>query len=975
VPQGATPSVGVAAWVTRDTRLPVTDRHPSPATPPTVASPADDPGTRDPDATRPAGDGSALAGDPRRAQVRLLGDTLGDAIAAQEGEEVRELVERVRTLSIAYGRGDEDAAGELTTLLGGLEPARTELLARAFATWFRLINLAEEQAQTHRELDADRLAGATGAVREGSIRAAVGGLAARGLDAAEVAEALPRLLVQPVLTAHPTESKRRTVLTKLARVGDFLRELDEGDPVPWRRRELTARLREEVVSLWQTDETRVRPPSVMDEVRNGLYWVEQTMVDVVPRLLAELDDALEEHWPGAGLSAPPYLRIGSWMGGDRDGNPYVTVEVTEQAMREARVLAVRAHQRTIDEMHGLLSSSDRHGTTAAFDATLARAEAAMPDEAAVAARKYPHQPYRQLIALVYARLEATAEAARRPWQDDTAPPAIAYGRADELLDDLDVLRDSLRAGGAPELADGRLWRLRRQVEVFGLHLVRLDLRQHADRHRAALDELLVRYGVVDDPETLDEEARTAVLLRELEGRRPVAPHDLRRVSDETAQTVELFRLVARAHDRIGPEVVEAYVISMANSPSDVLSVLLLAADAGVDDALDLVPLFETVDDLDGAADTLEALLAVPRYRAHIAARGDRLQVMLGYSDSGKDSGYLSSTVALHTAQRRIAEVADRHGLVLTLFHGRGGSIGRGGGPANHAIRAQPAASVHGRLKLTEQGEVISHLYRDPRVARRHLEQVTNAVLATLVPDPAHDDTVHDGDWATLLDELAATSRTAFRALAHDEPATARYVAVATPLQWIGELNIGSRPSRRTAGNGIDDLRAIPWVFAWTQHRLAVPAFYGLGTALTGWAGEDEERWARLREVRAGWPLVDTLLTNAELGLSKSDVRMGRRYGAIADPADRELVLPPIEAEVARTTAALLRLRGADELLDDDPDLVERLRLREPYLTPLHLLQVALLRRHRDAPEEHEPTLRRALAIATSGIAAGLRTTG
>ncbi len=905
--------------------------------------------------------------------VRLLGNTLGDVIAEQEGEDVRALVERVRTLSVRAADGDEEAAAEVGALLDEVPPDRTEVLARAFATWFRLINLAEEQQRTHETLDRDRTADHEGVDRDGSVQEAVAALAAAGLSADEVRTLLGRLVVQPVLTAHPTEAKRRTVLTKLSRIGAFLAELDETDPVPWRRRELHQLLHEEITSLWQTDETRVRPPSVMDEVRNGLWWVEQTLVDVVPRVLEEFEEALARHWPDADLTVPPFLRIGSWMGGDRDGNPNVTTAVTEQAIREATLLAIRVHQRAIDDMHGLLSTSERYPTTPAFDELLAATQELLPDTAAEAERKYPKQPYRQLMLMVYARLDATARAARRPWHADHLPDRLAYRDAAAFLHDLDVMAGSLEVAGAHALAVGRLGRLRRQVRVFGFHLVRLDLRQHAARHRAALDELLARYEVVEDPATLTEDERVAVYVAQLENRRPLAPHDLGRLTNETAQTVDLLRLVSRAHDRVGPEVIEAYVISMATHASDVLGLLLLAADAGVDEAIDVVPLFETVDDLAAAADTMRTLLAIPAYRRHVTARGDQLQIMIGYSDSGKDSGYLASTWALFRAQRELAEVAAEHDLALTLFHGRGGSIGRGGGPAAAAILAQPADSVAGRIKLTEQGEVVTHRYRDPRRARRHLEQVCNAVLRTALPgDGAR--TAGRPAWEEVIVDLAARSRAAYRAFAHDEPATARFVADATPLSWIGELNLASRPAKRRDTAGIDDLRAIPWVFAWTQSRIAMPAWFGLGTALAGWAGDDDDRWALLREMHDGWPMVATMAANAELGLATSNLDIARTYAGLADDDDRATVFGAVVEEHGRTVPAVLRLADHDRLLEDDPALVERQRLRDPYLFPLHLLQVNLLGRVH-AGGADEPALRRALAVATSGIAAGLRTTG
>jgi phosphoenolpyruvate carboxylase len=678
-------------------------------------------------------------------QIHLLGDTLGRVIAAQEGQPLLDLVEDVRGLSISHRRGEKDAGARLRTLVEGLDAGEATTVVRAFATYFRLINLAEEQDRERRTIAEAHAAAAGDAARPESVEAAVATLAAAGLSASDVRALLDRLLVMPVLTAHPTESKRRTVLTKLGRVADVLRDLDLTDLPPWEVAEREALLEEEITSLWQTDDTRVRPPSVLDEVRNGIYWIDVTLFDLLPRLHETLEAALATHWPGERWRVPPVVRLGSWMGGDRDGNPFVTADVTQQALREHQGLALRLYMRAIDEMHGLLSTSDRLGVSDELAASLEAHQEVFPDTAEEAARKYPHQPYRQKMALVYRSLTETARLARAPWREDHVVPAGVYPDAAALLADLQVMRDSLdeRAGGA--LASGRLGRLARQVELFGFHLVTLDLRQHARVFRAATDELFAGYGL-PAPSALSEDDRIAALEAELTSGRPFTPARLDGLSEETAEVVRLFRLVRRAHERLGPAAIDSVVISMAEQPSDVLRVLLLADDAGVADALDVVPLFETVADLRGASATLQRLLEVPAYAEHVAARGGHQQVMIGYSDSNKDGGYLASTWQLHTAQRALAEVADEHDLTLTLFHGRGGSIGRGGGPAAAAILAQPPRSVRGRIKLTEQGEVVTDRYSHPLLARRHLEQVLHAVLRTAVPTDEPPPAVHGGRW-------------------------------------------------------------------------------------------------------------------------------------------------------------------------------------------------------------------------------------
>jgi phosphoenolpyruvate carboxylase len=441
----------------------------------------------------------------------------------------------------------------------------------------------------------------------------------------------------------------------------------------------------------------------------------------------------------------------------------------------------------------------------------------------------------------------------------------------------------------------------------------------------------------------------------------------------TNETLEVFRVVRRAYVHVGRDAIDTYIISMTQHPSDVLAVLLMAQDAGCADGLDVVPLFETVDDLHRAPDTMEALLTLPAYRAHVARRGDHQQIMIGYSDSNKDGGYLTATWQLQVAQRALAAVMVRHGVSLTLFHGRGGSIGRGGGPANAVIRAQPPESVRGRLKLTEQGEVIAARYRDPALAFRHLEQITHAVLLTARPG-RHPHT--SARLEEVMSELSALAERAYRALVHETPALVDFLHQATPLNAIGQLNIGSRPARRVAGRGIDDLRAIPWVFAWTQCRIHLPAWYGIGSALYTWAGDDEDRWTELRRLTDHSPLLQVTFDNVEMALAKADLMVAADYAQLADPSARDAIFPRIVAEHDRTVSALLRVRGHQRLLEKDPALREALRLRDPYLDPLHAAQVALLARLRveDDPARAD-TLRAALLVATNGIAAGLRNTG
>jgi len=905
-------------------------------------------------------------------QVRLLGDLLGEAISEVEGPDELALVEQVRSLAIASRAGDDQARAEVLELLREVPAEEAMIVVSAFAAWFHLINLAEDQARVRQLIQDRQAAHASGTGMAETIAAATHRLAERGVAPTQFAQLLAEVRIRPVLTAHPTESKRRTVLTKLDRISTALRRLDHETSSPEVTAELHRYLQEEITSLWMTDETRSRAPSVIDEVRNGLYWIDAVLFDLTPRLYRELAEAVTAAYPQLDPPTTRFLTFGSWIGGDRDGNPNVTPEVTEQTLREQQLLAIRLLRRSIDRMHAHLSVSASRGTTPELTARFAELSEVLPDDAAALQARYPAQPHRQFLALTYRSLRITEERAAHPWRADHHVDPAAYASAADFVADLQLLRDSLTAVGAGRIADGRVRDLQVQAEVFGFHLLTLDLREHADRHIAALATVFARYGLADDYPALTEPERLALLTGELARARPLTPHILD-LGTDTDRTLEVFRLIRRAHERLGSQAIDTYIISMTRQASDVLGVLLLARDAGCADGLDVVPLLETVDDLDRAAELLATLLSHPEYREHLRRRGDHQQVMIGYSDSNKDGGYLTATWQLQRAQRAIAEVTARHGVALTLFHGRGGSIGRGGGPANAAIRAQPPESVRGRLKLTEQGEVIAARYRDPALAHRHPEQVIHAVLLAARP-ARRPRTTARGD--EVMDELAALARQAYRELVHDTPELVEYLHEATPLDAIGELNIASRPARRRSGSGLEELRAIPWGFAWTQSRLLLPAWYGVGAAFHAWADGDDGRWEELAELVSVSPLLTVTLDNVGMALAKSDLRIARNYARLARPQVREAVLPRIVAEHERTTSALQRLTGRAHLLSHDPDLAELLRLRDPYLDPLHAVQVALLERLRHpeaAPES--AALRAAVLVATNGIAAGLRNTG
>jgi len=914
------------------------------------------------------------ARDPAAVQVRLLGDLLGRAVATVEGPEHLAVVERVRSLSVAHRRGGDDAA--LRALLRELPAEDARIVARAFAAWFHLVNLAEDQSQARRLVAERHAAADQGRPHDGTLLAALTHLHDAGVPEGTVAGLLADLRVRLVLTAHPTETRRRSVLTKLVRTSELLRRLDAGSLSPEDSAELTRELTEEVTALWLTDETRDRAPTVVDEVRNAIFWFDASIFWVVPRILRELRTAVAATYPALDVVLDRPLSFGSWVGGDRDGNPNVTTAVTAATLAEHQRMAVHLLRRSIESMHAHLSVALARGVLPELEQRT-QVLATLLGESDGMEWRYADQPFRRFLALVHRRLGSTRKGLAS--SHDERGPQTGYSDAEELLADLRLLQQALHAAGAGELADGRLADLVVQAEVFGLHLATLDVRLNAAALRGSIVELLARYGDVPGDGTVDADTLLSLLVHELDERRPLTPARLDH-SPVTTDTIGLFRLIRRAHEGVGPRAIDTCIVSNTEHVTDVLSPLVLARDAGCADGLDIVPLFESATALTGAAALLDALLSIPGYRDHVTRRGDQQTVMVGYSDSNKDSGYLAANWQLQQAQVGLAEVADAHGVHLTIFHGRGGSVGRGGGPANAAIRAQPAGTIRGRFSMTEQGEVIASRYRDPSLAHRHLELTMHAVLVSSGRTDTSDRSDH---LARVLDELARISRETYRSEIADVPELRAYLETATPVEAMGRLNIASRPARRSSGGDIDDLRAIPWVFAWTQSRANIPGWFGIGTALETWAADDEHRWDELRALTAAHPILEATLANAEMVLAKTDLTIHDDYAGLTDPSIRDALLPAITAEYERTVRALLRLRRADELLAHDRALREVLALRDPYLDPLHVIQVALLERlggrtidqDRATTVEEERLLEDAFLVATNGIAAGLRNTG
>jgi phosphoenolpyruvate carboxylase len=909
---------------------------------------------------------------PLKEDTRLLGRVLGDVLRAQTGEQGFACIESIRQTAIRFRRaGTGDAAAvkrELDTLLNDLPIGQALDVVRAFSYFSHLVNIAEDVHQNRRRR-AHALAGS--APQIGSLLHALDRVALARVGGDTLARWFDDALVSPVLTAHPTEVQRRSILDSEREIARLLQWRDRVVLTPDEGEALETGLYREVLGLWQTSMLRLSKLRVFDEIDNGLAYYRYTFLAEVPRLYAALERNLQVRLgTTAAPHLPPFLRLGSWIGGDRDGNPNVVAETLQYAIR-AQACVAFAHY--LDEVHrlgGELSLSTRLVTPTAELLALAKG----------AGDANPHrqdEPYRQALIGVYARVASTAGVLAQ-YVSPRAPQAAleAYETPAELVADLSILRTSLASHGAHMISAGRLDPLIRAVEVFGFHLATLDLRQNADVHESVVGELLARAGVAGDYPKLAEADRVALLVRELGGPRLLfSPH--LEYSPRTASELAILRSAADIHARFGAVALPNYVISKCASVSDLLEVGILLKEAGLlrGDALavNISPLFETIDDLERSSEIMRAAFALPCYRAWLAGRGDWQEVMLGYSDSNKDGGYLAANWALYRAELALVEAFGDARVKLRLFHGRGGTVGRGGGPSYEAILAQPAGSVPGGLRITEQGEIIASKYSDPDLGRRNLETLVAATLeASLL------DSEQIGDRAEVyyaaMTELAAHALLAYRALVYDTPEFIAYFRASTPIAEIAELNIGSRPASRTASSKIEDLRAIPWVFSWGQCRLMLPGWYGFGTAVDVWLASHPDGLSLLAEMVARWPFFKSVMSNMAMVLAKTDLAVASRYAdLVPDTAIRDKVFSRIAAEHRRTVELVYAITGQTTLLYDNPTLARSIRDRFPYLDPLNHLQVELLRRYRTGQTDERT--KRGIHLTINGLAAGLRNSG
>ncbi len=907
----------------------------------------------------PAGDASVPGDTPRevefpradqalREDVKRLGALVGEILADQLGDDFLTLVERVRSAAIRR-RESRAPIGELVALLAAPAATATDL-ARAFATYFQAINIAERVHRIRRRREYER-AGA--APQPGSLREVIRDLRHDGVSTEEIAALIARLRIEPVFTAHPTEAVRRSLLDKeQVLVKCLIADIDR-QRTPAERRADQERMRLALSAGWQTADAANERPTVQDEMDHVSYFLADVLYPMLPVFYEVFEDVLSELGPQPPL--PPLLRFGTWVGGDMDGNPNVGADTVRATLSGQRSQILAAYRREIAQLERLLSQSlSRVAIDEAVLDRLAEYRLRLPKAAAKLKARYDDMPYRHLLSLISARLSATANE-----RDE------GYADAAEFRADLERIAASLRAHRGEHAGWLALRQLLQRVDTFGFHLATLDLRQESGAHDLALAAL---FDDTSWPQR-DATARRERLAEVIATAQVPAPD-----ADAAAGTLAVFRAVADARRAYGDSAIGPYIISMSRSAADVLAVLALARVAGCVGAdghvpLDVAPLFETIADLRAAQDVLMQLFADPLYREHLAARGNRQMVMLGYSDSAKDGGLFASRWALQRTQVLLTELAQRSGTRIAFFHGRGGSISRGGGKTERAVIAAPRGSVDGYLRLTEQGEVIHRKYGIRALALRNLEQTTGAVLrASLRPRPAEP---REERWREMAAQMAELSRSHYRALVHEAPRFADYFRAATPIDVIERLRMGSRPPRRGGAAGVSSLRAIPWVFAWSQNRAGLTGWFGIGTALAD--GIARYGIEPMREMTRDWPFFATFIEDVEMMLAKSDMDIFSLYSHLAGPLHAEFH-PPIAAEFSLTLAAVLQLKQANHLLAGDRRLRESIRLRNPYVDPISLLQVDLLARWR-AADRPEGELFLALAATVNGIAAGVQNTG
>ena len=950
---------------------------------------------------------------PLHSDIRMLGDALGWAIQKHNGngvfdivEQLRQSCKRLRECSEMLARDLQDVststvrADRLRDEIAALDREITRIVndcdldtaidvIRAFTFYFHLVNTAEQHHRIRRRLVYE--ANSISSTQRGSLAGLIALFQSEGLNASVIQRLLDQLSIELVFTAHPTEATRRSLITKSRQVDRLLETHDSRAQMTLRQySNWQQELETTITLLWRTDAVRSMRLQPLDEVRMGIYYLDEVLYNAVPELYAELEQLLSTNYPDNPPEVPPFLRLGSWIGGDQDGNPAVDSQTLLQALYLQREHVLRHYRSSIEALAQEYTQSLKYcSITPKLQASLQRDAACMADYDRELGAQTAQEPYRRKLSFIWKRLEAML-----PPQDNgqreglSTNSSITYKHAGELLADLELVRESLIADGEQDVAQGELAKLIRRVQVFGLHFAALDVRQHSERHASAISELLQVSGLCQNYSSLNEIERVQILEKLLRDPR-VLPYDNLDLSAGTWHVLNTFHTIRQAREEFGAQAIRCYIISMTRSLSDVLEVQFFCKELGIV-ALSIVPLFETIEDLRSCATLMESAFVHPDYREQLRACQYQQQVMLGYSDSSKDGGILTSGWEIYLAQQRLGALSIHHSIPITIFHGRGGAIGRGGGPIYEAILGQPPGTVNGRIRITEQGEMLSFKYGLHAIALRNMELVVAGVVQSSLSSGQLDE--QPDEWSIIMDRLSTNAYARYRRLIYEDAEFLRYFEQATPVGELGWLNIGSRPLRRTQGKSIEDLRAIPWVFSWMQSRYVLPGWYGVGGALEEFITEEPQRLTLLQQMYREWPFMSAFLDNLQMTLSKSDMHIAHHYSSLVeDEALRQRISDQIEQEYERTRRYLLMIVGGHALLDDRPVLQRSIRLRNPYVDPLSYFQVALLRRLRalggpltldeagqqtaSDQELERAHLTHAVLLTINGIAAGLRNTG
>lgn len=908
---------------------------------------------------------------PLRRDVKLLGQILGDILVNHGGTELLDKVEKIRlTCKTLRTHFDHEIYSELKQEIANLSSPMRKQVIRAFSMYFHLINIAEQNHRIRRrrqyQLEDEKI------VQPNSIESAVLSLKENNIDENMIQDILHKLSLELVITAHPTEAAKRSILEIQQRIAVVLQKLDHPLLTKRERGKLEESLFNEVTILWQTDELRHHKPSVLDEVRNGLYYFDQTLFEVLPEIHSEVEDVLEKNFPAKKWDVPNFLKFGSWIGGDRDGNPNVTPDITWETLHKQRKLVLKKYKNVLVDLMKRYSHST---TRVAVSQELIQSLEEEENKFLTEDKKWPVETevYRRKFAIIIERLKQVGKS------------DLGYRSSEELLEDLYIVNRSLNNHHPATHELKAIQKLIRQVQLFGFHLATLDIRNHSGEHEAAMTEILRKVRISEDYAQLSEEDKIKVLESILMDPRPLLLLN-EDYTPETQQMIQVFHMIRNAHKEFGTGSISVYLVSMTKSPSDLLEVLVLAKEAGIyrlhadgtiESQLNVAPLLETIDDLTAGPKIMETLFQMPVYRNHLKVMNDQQEIMLGYSDGSKDGGTLTANWKLYKAQLEIHEMASKYKIGLKFFHGRGGSLGRGGGPLNKSLLSQPAETIGDGVKITEQGEVLSSRYLLEDIAYRSLEQATSTLmLATAhVSKEAEPGDLRDESWESAIEEISSNALKKYQSLVFGDSDFLTYFNEATPLREIGDLNIGSRPMSRKNRGRFEDLRAIPWVFAWTQSRQLLPAWYAAGTGLDSFASKSEQNLQQLQQMYEKWPFFRSTIDNLQMALMKADITTAKEYlSLVEDQEIAERIFSNIQEEFEKTKEILLKITGDKELLDHTPNIKDSVYRRNPYVDPLNFLQVELIKQLRKQNDPSEELLTEVL-LTISGISAGLRNTG